>query len=125
MKNKFIALSAAVLLIIIALCSCDKRADDGKRSYSESDFTGTYICRGEIYDMFAENSEEYIPYFSFDGSDACTAMIYYIGGVTYVDGTYSVDGDRLIVKLDLTYSAVWDPLGVRQEAYIVRVASDY
>ena len=104
MKNKFIALSAAVLLLIIALCSCDKRAaeDAGKRPYSESDFTGTYICRGEIYDMFAENSEEYIPYFSFDGSGACTAMIYYIGGVTYVDGTYSVDGDRLSVKLDLT-----------------------
>ena len=120
MKNKFIALSAAVLLLIIALCSCDRRAADdaGRWSYSETDFTGTYICRGEIYDMFAENSEEYIPYFSFDGSGACTAMIYYIGGVTYVDGTYSVDDDRLSVKLDLTYSAVWDPFGVRQEDYM-------
>ena len=84
MKRKFYIFSTAILMIVIALCSCDRRAaeDAGKRSYSESDFTGTYICRGEIYDMFAEKSYEYIPYFSFDGSGACTAMIYYIGGVT-------------------------------------------
>ena len=45
MKNKFIALSAAVLLLIIALCSCDRRAADdaGRWSYSETDFTGTLI----------------------------------------------------------------------------------
>ena len=117
-KNYILVFVAVLLLITICSCNSQSTADASKQSYSETNFVGTYICRGEIYDMFAENSEEYIPYFSFDGSGACTAMIYYIGGVTYVDGTYSVDGDRLSVKLDLTYSAVWDPLGVRQETYM-------
>ena len=119
LKSIIALLLCVIMLLSISACGTGK-TDAGSETdgFTNSDFKGMYICRGEIYEKFISDSEEYIPYISFDGNGACTARIYYIGGLTYVPGTYSVSGNTMAVDFDLTYSAVWDPKGEMQELYM-------
>lgn len=132
-KIETVTVLIAIVTMALLISSCNSNADtaNGKstvpditdeassdKSYTAADFAGTYLCRGQIYDQLIESSKEYIPYISFDGNGALTAGIYYIGGITYVSGTYSVENNTLDVKFDLTYSPVWSPDEKTQDRYM-------
>lgn len=118
MKRFRIIISAVIILFLFGCADQDAQipettgekteASAGTSIKPEYNIIGEYICQGEIYDQFKEEAYEYIPSINFYEDGSCRLRVYYIGGVSNVEGVYYIDENRIYVKVDLLYTNFQD-----------------
>lgn len=108
-------LIAIVSIMLVVLLGCEGKniqklteTDTETLTKQEYNIMGTYICKGEIYNQFIDEYEEYIPAIRFYEDGKCVLRVYYIGGVSEVEGVYCIKNSEVLVDIDLLYTIFRD-----------------
>lgn len=124
-----------LLCLIIFLTGCSLQGSPGQPDTSEElrdeyNIIGEYTCMNDFYDQYKDRPDydEYIPSISFYEDGMCRFRVYYIGGVTNLNGVYKIEEDSITVNLDMKNTIMESPadgsIQYMDDQYVFKIADE-